>query len=140
MENHLQQKFDSYPPHIRPYMERLRQLILDVASQLNDVGKIEQTLKWGEPSFLTSHSKTGATIRIDWKAKFPDRYALYVNCKTTLIDTYKTLFPELTYEGNRAILFDINQNLPEKELRICIAMALRYHIETKPILNAGLKN
>jgi len=128
MDINVQRKFESYPPHIRPKMEYLRSLILDVAVHDKHVGELEETLKWGEPSYLTTNSKSGTTIRIDWKPKYPDRYSLYVSCKTTLVDTYRSIFPELVYEGNRAIVFDIKNEIPENELRLCIDMALKYHL------------
>lgn len=132
MKAKVKEKFKSYPVHVRPYLERLRTTILDVANNTEGVGPLEETLKWGEPSYLTSKSKSGTTIRIDWKAKRPHQYALYVNCKTSLIDRYKTLFPELSYEGNRAIIFDLDKEAPENELRACILMALRYHVDKRP--------
>ena len=44
---------------------KLRQLIFDVAAKTKDVGQLEETLKWGEPAYLTSESKSGSLIRID---------------------------------------------------------------------------
>ena len=130
MTQRVLEKFQSYPNHVRPKIEFLRELILDVALNTEGVGKLEETLKWGEPSFLTEETHSGTTIRIDWKPKKPDQYAMYLNCKTALIDTYRSLFPnEFTYEGNRAIVFGINDKIPENELRLCIGMALRYHLE-----------
>lgn len=123
----VQQKIASYPDHIRPKIERLRELIFDVAAHLQGVGPLEETLKWGEPSYLTTESKTGTTIRIDWKPKSPEQYAMYVNCQTSLVDTYRSLFPELQYEGNRAIIFDVADEFPEEQVRACIEMALNYH-------------
>lgn len=128
MSPDVQKKFESYPDNIRPKIEYLRRVIIDVAATEQGVGELEETLKWGEPSYLTSASKSGTTIRIDWKPKYPEQYVLYVNCKTTLIDTFRTLFPELTYEGNRAILFNVHKAFPENEVRLCISMALKYHL------------
>lgn len=124
----VQKKFESYPDDIRPKMEYLRGIVLDVAAAEEGIGELEETLKWGEPAYLTSVSKSGTTIRIDWKPKHPEQYALYVNCKTTLIDTFKTLFPELTYEGNRAVIFSLHKALPENEVRLLVSMALKYHL------------
>jgi len=124
----VKKKFESYPEHVRPKLELLRNIILDEAASDKSIGKLEETLKWGEPSYLTSASKSGTTVRIDWKSKSPNQYAIYVNCKTTLIDTFRSLFPELIYEGNRAIIFNINQAVPENEIRLCISMALKYHL------------
>lgn len=130
MNVNVKEKFDSYPEHVRPKIEFLRSLILDVASNTEGVGELEETLKWGEIAYLTSKTKSGTTIRIDWRPKKPNTYALYVNCKTTLIDTYKLIFPtDFNYEGNRAIVFNLSDKVPEAELRLCIGMALRYHID-----------
>ncbi len=127
MNANVKHKFDSYPKPIRTKIEHLRALILDVAENTDGVGKLEETLKWGEPAYLTSESKSGTTIRIDWKPKFPEQYCLYVNCKTTLIDRYRSLFPELQFEGDRAIVFKVDEVLPENEVKACIEMALNYH-------------
>ena len=130
MNQDVRKKFQSYPEHVRPKIEILRHLILDVASNTEGVGRIEETLKWGEPSYLTTETKSGTTIRIDWKPKQPNQYAMYVNCKTTLIDTFRSLFPDkFTYGGNRAVVFGLDDKIPEDELRLCIRMALRYHLE-----------
>ena len=131
MNSNVQKKFASYPDNIRPKLKFLRQLILDVAASEESIGELEETLKWGEPSYLTTKSKSGTTLRIDWKPKTPNQYAIYLNCKTTLIDTFKALFPELNYEGNRAIVFNINQVIPENAVRQCIRMALKYHINKR---------
>ncbi|MGS2718907.1 DUF1801 domain-containing protein [Eionea flava] len=128
MDSGVKKKFESYPDYVRPKLNFLRQLILDEAAKDKSIGILEETLKWGEPSYLTTVSKSGTTLRIDWKSKAPNEYAIYVNCKTTLIDTFRSLFPELTYEGNRAIVFNIDQTIPENEVRLCINMALKYHL------------
>jgi len=80
--------FENYPSEIHQQMMDLRQLILDTASEIEGVSALEETLKWGEPSYLT---KGGSTIRIDWKPSKPDEYALYFNCKSKLVDTFKEL-------------------------------------------------
>lgn len=84
----------------------------------------------GEPAYVTVRPKSGTTIRIDWKAKNPDQIGLFVSCNTTLISTYRSLFDnELEFQGNRAILFPADKAVPEKQLKICIQMALRYHLD-----------
>ena len=126
----VKEKFDSYPPKIRSRMKHLRKLILDVAKHLPEVGKLEETLKWGEPAYLTSQTKSGTTIRIDWKEKNPAYYCLYVHCQTSLVDSYRSIFPDtFVYEGNRAVCFPVDEPLEEEALRICIEMALTYHLK-----------
>ena len=45
--------FDRYPEPGRKNLIRLRQLVLDAASETEGVETLEETLKWGEPSYLT---------------------------------------------------------------------------------------
>lgn len=117
--------FNNYPDHVRPKMMHLRQLILDTASETESIKKLEETLSWGEPSYKT---KTGSTIRMDWKKKQPDQYAMYFTCTTSLVDTFRKLYRnKLTFEGNRAIVFDLSDDIPDMELKHCISLALTYH-------------
>ena len=66
--------FNSYPQKIRTKLLILRQLILDTAASIEVVGEIEETLKWGEPSYLTPKTKSGSTIRIAWKESQEEQY------------------------------------------------------------------
>ena len=113
----------------------LRRLILDVASDNADIGDLEETLKWGEPSYL---ARGGSTVRIDWKASNPGRYAMYFNCNTKLVDTFRELYSDaFSYEGNRAIVFQENDAVPDDALKHCIALTLRYHtLKHLPLLGA----
>ena len=121
----------SYPKEAQTRIRQLRRLILSTAASMPEVGPITETLKWGEPAYLTEKSKSGSTIRIAWKEKSPEQYAMFLNCQTTLVDTYRTLFPELNFEGNRAVLFEVNRKLPEASVRLCIELALTYHLAKK---------
>lgn len=117
--------FNNYPKHILQKMMFLRQLVLDTASESEDVSAIDETLKWGEPSYL---AKSGSTIRMDWKKSTPDQYALYFHCKTKLVDTFKELYNDkLKFEGNRAIVFHQNDKIPIDEVKHCIFLSLTYH-------------
>ena len=118
--------FATYPIKFRTKLTFLRKLIFDTATRTEGVGEIEETLKWGEPSYLT---KNGSTIRINWKEKLGDHYAIYFKCTSLLVPTFKKLYPsEFTYEDNRAIHFNLNDNIPVNKLRHCIKMALTYHL------------
>ena len=127
--------FEAYPPNIRRKLLALRSLILKTAASTEGVGDLEETLKWGEPAYLTSESKIGSTIRINWKKSAPGKYAIYFNCQTSLVETFKTLFPkEFEFEGNRAIVFSESGAVPTDALALCIRAALTYHRSKK---NAG---
>lgn len=129
----IKSKFESYPKEVKGKMDTLRDLILETASEIEHIKKVEETLKWGEPSYLVSK---GSTIRMDWKPKAPNQYAMYFNCNTSLVATFKMVYGDLfKYEKNRAILFDLQEDIPKKELKECIEMALKYQLlKDKPFL------
>jgi hypothetical protein len=128
--------FSSYPTRVRARLLALRRLILDTASATNGVGPLEETLKWGQVSYLTTESKSGSTIRIDQVKSEPGRYALYFHCQTNLVETFRELYPELEYRGNRCILLDAAEELPKEALRHCVVLALTYHADKR---RRGLK-
>lgn len=120
--------FEGYPPKMRRKLLALRELILSTAARTDGVGAIEETLKWGEPAYLTTQTGSGSTVRIGWKATKPNEYAMYFNCQTTLVETFKTLFPnDFRFEGNRAMVFSASERVPKSALAFCIAAALTYH-------------
>ena len=126
-------KIKKYPVEIQDKLNLLRSLILETASSLESINKIEESLKWGEPGYSTL---IGSTIRIDWKEKTPDQYAMYFHCKTKLVDTFKELYSNtFVFEGNRAIIFKTADKVPIEELKHCIALSLTYHsIKHLPML------
>ncbi len=124
--------FDSYPNKFRKKLLVLRKLVLDTASKFESVGEIEETLKWGEPAYLTPKSKSGSTIRIAWKKAEKDQYSIFFKCTADLVPAFKERFPgKFTFGGNRSIDFKLNDKVPIKELKQCIALALTYHRNKK---------
>jgi uncharacterized protein DUF1801 len=120
--------FDAYPKPVKARLLALRRLILDTAKITKGVGSIEETLKWGQPSYLTPETRSGSTVRIDQVKAEPGQYAVYFHCQTNLVETFRELYPELRYGGNRCILLDAAKKVPEAELRHCVALALTYHL------------
>lgn len=116
-------KFDSYFEPIRTALLNLRELIFDTARSSELVGPLTETLKWGQPSYLTAQTKSGTTIRIDALDTAPAGYAVFCHCQTTLIATIQAKFGALfRYEGQRAIYFTVSEPVPETELRECILL------------------
>lgn len=117
--------FEKYPDFVRSKLLELRELVIETAKEIDGITNLEETLKWGEPSYLT---KIGSTIRMDWKSKSPDQYAMYFKCTSRLIETFKITFKNsFKFDGKRAIVFKIDDNIPKKELKSCIKAALTYH-------------
>jgi hypothetical protein len=123
--------FDACPKPLRLKLLALRRLIFDTARNTKGVGELEETLKWGQPSYLTRETKSGSTIRID-RVKSSNQVAMYFHCQTDLVATFRELYPnELTCAGNRAVIIDADDEIPEAALRHCIALALTYHLRKR---------
>jgi uncharacterized protein YdhG (YjbR/CyaY superfamily) len=131
----VEKVFANYPDEVREKMLELRALILETAREMESITVLEETLKWGEPSYIAKH---GSTLRMDWKEKKPDQYAMYFKCTSRLVETFRTVFKnEFDYEGNRAIVFQMDDLVPKKELKECIKATLAYH-RVKKLPTLGL--
>lgn len=134
MDETVLTKFSDYPDDVTSKLLNLRSLILSVASEL-ELGCVEETFKWGE---LTFNVKFGSPIRIDWKLKSPSNYYIFFNCQTKLIDTFRELYSDiLEFEGNRAIVLNLSEPIPEQAVKHCIKLGLTYQkVKDLPLLGA----
>lgn len=129
--------FDAYPKPLKARLLALRRLIFDTARTVEGVGPLQETLKWGQPSYLTPTTKSGSTVRID-RMKSANQYAIYFHCQTNLVETFRELYPaELSYGGNRSIILNADDEVPEPALRHCVALALTYHLNKRKAVRAG---
>ena len=93
------------------------------------IGPLTETLKWGEPSYLTDARGSGCTIRLG--VTKAGRAAMFVHCATTLVADFKDLYGEiLEFEGKRALLLPDAADHPDA-LSHCIRLALTYHVRKK---------
>ena len=123
--------FKAYPPGIRAKLMALRELVFDTAEKTTDVGRLTETLKWGQPSYLTEETGSGTTVRID-RLKAGDGYAVYFHCQSGLVGQFRELYPDtFKYQGKRAIVFDAKDRVPARELCHCLALALTHHARKK---------
>ncbi len=121
----VQGVFDAYPSEVNQQMRALRTLVLETASEIPELVSLEETLKWGEPSYLTKH---GSTLRMNWKKKNPNQFAMYFKCTSKLVSTFKEVFDDsLKYETTRAVVFQLDDEIPEAKIKECIKATLRYH-------------
>jgi hypothetical protein len=124
--------FDAYPKKLRTRLMFLRNMIFEMASKIEGVGKLDETLKWGSPSYLTTESGSGTTIRLEQIKSEKGKYVLCVHCQTTLVGPFKKLYgDEFEYDGNRGVILDERDEIPVKELNHFIFLALTYHLHKK---------
>src|SRR5882724_10509672 len=123
--------FQSYPAAVRRKLMALRELVFDIARTTEGVGRLTETLKWSQPSYLTQESGSGSTVRID-RLKRGDGYAIYFHCQSGLVDQFRRIYPDtFRYEGKRAILFGRSERVPMRALGHCIGLALTHHARKK---------
>lgn len=121
-------RFSAFPAPERAGLLELRGLIFETAAATPDVGVITETLKWGQPAYLTGVSKSGSTIRLGQPKH--GGFAIYTHCQTSIISDFQSIFPhDFTYEGNRAVHFKDHETLPLEKLRLLIRSALTYHLK-----------
>jgi hypothetical protein len=118
--------FDVLPDDIRPALDRLRALIFATAAA-EGAGPVEEALRWGQPAYI---APKGSTIRLG-QAKSGEA-ALFVNCRTSLIEDFRTIAPAGSrFEGTRAVLFGPREEIDEAALAILVARALTWHVKGK---------
>lgn len=135
----VERAFAAYPEAVRARLLDVRALIYDTADAIDGVGPLTETLKWGEPAYLTEASKSGSTIRLGALRDAPDTAAVFVNCQTTLVDSFRSIAPGLSYRGDRAVLLAAAEPLPLDPLRRCLALALIYNRTSRARRAAGAR-
>jgi len=117
-------EYSNYPDHVLAEMLMIRGWIFQLEQEY-DLPPIQETLKWQQISFLC---KTGSTIRIDWQPEQPKKISIFCHCQTSLIDTFKQLYPqEFEFKGNRQLIVDLDVEKHAAPLKHCLSLALRYH-------------
>lgn len=118
--------FAAFPADKRALLLELRQLVFSVAEETEGVGSIEETLKWGEPAYLTVKPKSGTTVRLGVSKS--GHAAIFTHCQTSVMGEFQALFPDdFTFDGNRAVYVDELSALTASKLRLLIKRALTYH-------------
>lgn len=116
--------FQGFEEGPRARLLKLRQRVFELAAATDGVGAVEETLKWGQPSYLTHRPKSGTTIRLG--VSKAGAAAIFVHCQTTLIADFEQQFPDdFTYDGTRAVYLDDDSK--DAALSVLITRALTYH-------------
>ncbi|KJE34400.1 hypothetical protein UF64_15085 [Thalassospira sp. HJ] len=124
-------KFNACPAAARRALMSIRDWVFELAGEIDGVGQVTESLKWGEPAWRPK-SGSGITIRADWKPKAPDQVMIFFDCKTDLIDRTRSLLSaDLATEGNRAIILPLDRPLPEPAIKTALSWALTYHLDRK---------
>ena len=128
--------FRMFPERVRAGLKFLRSIIFDAADSIEDQGEVTESLKWGEPSYSRN---SGTPIRLGWKGKEPENIYMFFHCQSKLVETFRQVYPHtFRFQGNRAICFRLDDEIPVKEVLHCCALANTYHnVKHLPLLGAG---
>ncbi|WP_411351862.1 DUF1801 domain-containing protein [Leisingera aquaemixtae] len=123
----IEAAFDVPDVQARAGLLALRRLIFDTAAQTPEAGRIEEALRWGQPSYLTPETGTGSVIRLGIPKGA--RFALLVHCQSRLIPEFAAAFPAWDrFEGTRAVLFNNPREVEPVRHGWLIKRALTYRI------------
>ncbi|QBF29733.1 DUF1801 domain-containing protein [Thalassococcus sp. S3] len=121
--------FLAYPKAAQPGLLRLRDLVFDVAEDTPEAGRIEESLRWGQPAYLTPETKSSSTLRLG-VPKDGDGFAIYAHCGSSIISTFAETFPgQDKIEGNRAVHFGSVDQIDPARHGMLIRHALTYHLK-----------
>lgn len=126
----VEEAYDLTDREARECLLQLREMIFDTAQAQPDIGVIEETLRWGQPAYLTPETKAGSTIRLG--VPKTARFALFVHCQSRLIPDYLAAYPMWDrVEGTRAVLFDHVAEIDPLRHGWLIEQALTYRLRKK---------
>jgi hypothetical protein len=123
----IHQVFAKCQPQTKQALLSIRQWIFEIAESSNEIGKIEECLKWSEPSYVTHTPKSGTTLRLSQLKSNPSAYGLFVHCQTRLIEEFRVVYPDFQYDKNRGVIFDSGKPLQTDAIKQFIFLALTYH-------------
>jgi hypothetical protein len=122
--------FAAFPQPARTTLMAVRAMIFDIAATLpadQNVGRIEESTKWGQPSYATPDTKSATPIRLGLsKAGDP---AIFTHCQSTVMGDFRDLAaPNLKFDGNRAVFLPIGHPPKLDEFAPLIRAALTYRL------------
>jgi hypothetical protein len=68
--------FNAYSAAVQQKLLAIRRAIFEAALSIRGAGGLQEALRWGQPSYLTSETGSGITIRIDQVRYEPGKYCI----------------------------------------------------------------
>lgn len=120
-------QFEAMPEDVRAPLLQVRALIFEVAAEVSEVGALTETLKWGQPAYVTAETKSGSTLRLG--VPKAGGFGVFAHCQTSIISDFREIFPTgFRFDGNRGVLFEPGEEVPLEALRLLVHGALTYHV------------
>lgn len=123
--------FRAMPEQARVPLLAVRGILLDAAAADPRIGPLTETLKWGEPAYLTAATGSGSTVRLG-VSRSDARPALFVNCRTSLAADIAELHgATFGYQAARAVLLPTDIAAHADAIRHAVTLALTYHLRRR---------
>lgn len=123
--------FERAPVAVRKKLLLLRTMILAVASKTPGVGRLDETIKWDAPSYLTSETQSGTTIRIGRIKSDEELFGIFVHCQSNVVKEFREkVSTPLKFDKTRGIILNAKDKIPD-EIHYFIYLALTYHLRKK---------
>lgn len=117
--------FESFPADVCASLLEMRALIVDVQQSLPQQAQLQEVVRWGQLSYLTSERSVGSMIRLGMSSC--GRPTLFCHCVTRLIGSFREQYSQtFDFQGNRALIVKGAVSDCREALSDCIAQALTY--------------
>ena len=124
--------FSRFNPAEHATLLAVRGLIHELATETPGVGTLEESLKWGSPSYVTVSPRTGTPIRLDRHNSDENTVGVYVHCQSRVMEQFKVVHPSSPRTlGARALLLHTDKALPLAALSDFLLIALTYRLRAR---------
>ena len=118
--------FAAFDADQRTGLLALRAHIFETAATL-PIGRVEESLKWGQPSYNTPDTRAATPIRLG-TTKAGD-IAIFTHCQSTVMSDFRALAPaNMRFDGNRALHVSPSHPIPLDDITPLIRAALTYRL------------
>ena len=120
--------YASQPEPQRASLLALRALLFDLAGQLDPVGQVDESLKWGSPSYVSTTPRVGTPIRLDRVTNSDVDVGVFVHCQSRVVEHFRLVHAD-TYrlDGTRGLLLNAHEDLPKDAVVDFMSLVLTYH-------------
>ncbi|WP_240514077.1 DUF1801 domain-containing protein [Paramylibacter kogurei] len=120
----IEQIFADFPSDSRLHLIELRQLIFSTGATLSHVSKIDECLRWGQPSYV---SPIGTALRLGVPKS--GGFGIFAHCQSNVISNFAQTFgTDFRFDGNRGVLFETREDIQPDKLCLLIKHALTYKL------------
>ncbi|MEO1399191.1 MAG: DUF1801 domain-containing protein [Pseudomonadota bacterium] len=119
--------FATMPSEAGAVLRRVREQIMAQSSANSTIGKVTETLKWGQPSYLTEQTKSGSTLRLG-VTKESKKPAIFVHCQSSLAEEIRELYGDtLSLPDKRHVVLPSRIEEHADALDHIVSLILTYH-------------